>query len=116
MMLKTSDNDSRLSTFKNKGERDDRRSVPRYQYFYERAFSVFGGHLSAFVNNMVERDHATSTVTLYLNSCITALTKQLLRCGSVRSVSRRPKSMKKRSIRLRSLVRRRKPEGFPDAP
>ena len=41
----------------------------RYQQFYERAFSVFGDHLGAFVTDMIERDHATSTVKLYL-SCI----------------------------------------------
>jgi integrase/recombinase XerD len=48
----------------------------RYQQFYERAFSVFGDHLGAFVTDMIERDHATSTVKLYL-SCINDVAKAM---------------------------------------
>ncbi|KQV12577.1 hypothetical protein ASC97_32260 [Rhizobium sp. Root1203] len=51
-------------------------TISRYRYFYTCAFSKFESHLVAFVDEMVELDHAESTVKLYL-SCINDVAKAM---------------------------------------
>ncbi|WP_165799566.1 hypothetical protein [Sphingomonas oleivorans] len=65
--------DHRLSLFETQGDQDDDRSIP---YFYACASSMFEDHLVAFVDEMVELDHAESTVKIYL-SCITDAAKAM---------------------------------------
>lgn len=55
-------------------------TINRYRYFYACAFSMFDHHLVAFVDEMVELDHAESTVKLYL-SCINDVAKAMHAVG-----------------------------------
>jgi hypothetical protein len=55
-------------------------TINRYRYFYACAFSVFEGDLVAFVDEMVEHDHAESTVRIYL-SCINDVAKAMRAAG-----------------------------------
>ncbi|KXF77982.1 hypothetical protein ATN84_24540 [Paramesorhizobium deserti] len=55
-------------------------TINRYRYFYACAFSLFEGHLVAFVDEMVEHDHAESTVRIYL-SCINDVAKAIRAAG-----------------------------------
>lgn len=55
-------------------------TISRYRYFYACAFSMFEGNLVAFVDEMVELDHAESTVKIYL-SCINDVAKAMHAAG-----------------------------------
>ncbi|WP_428698293.1 tyrosine-type recombinase/integrase [Stappia sp.] len=55
-------------------------TLNRYRYFYACAFSMFEEHLVAFVDEMVEHDHAESTVKIYL-SCINDVAKAMGAAG-----------------------------------
>jgi len=55
-------------------------TINRYRYFYACAFSIFQGHLVAFVDEMAELDHAESTVKIYL-SCINDVAKAMRAAG-----------------------------------
>jgi site-specific recombinase XerD len=59
-------------------------TISRYRYFYACAFSLFEDHLVAFVDEMVELDHAESTITLYL-SCINDVAKAMHVAGMAAS-------------------------------
>jgi integrase/recombinase XerD len=55
-------------------------TINRYRYFYACAFSMFEKHLVAFVDEMVEHDHAESTVKIYL-SCVNDVAKAMHAAG-----------------------------------
>ncbi|MDB5392516.1 MAG: Phage integrase family protein [Rhodospirillales bacterium] len=54
--------------------------INRHRYFYSCAFGMFGDHLVVFVDEMVEHDHAESTVKIYL-SCINDVAKAMHAAG-----------------------------------
>jgi hypothetical protein len=55
-------------------------TINRYRYFYACAFPMFEKHLVAFVDEMVEHDHAESTVKIYL-SCVNDVAKAMHAAG-----------------------------------
>jgi integrase/recombinase XerD len=55
-------------------------TTDRYRYFYSCAFATFGEHLRVFVDEMVELEHATSTVKIYL-SCINDIARAMGAAG-----------------------------------
>jgi site-specific recombinase XerD len=55
--------------------------INRYRYFYSCAFGMFGDDLVAFIDEMVEHDHAEITVKIYL-SCINDVAKAM-RAGDI---------------------------------
>jgi integrase/recombinase XerD len=55
-------------------------TINRYRYFYDCAFSMFGDHLLAFIDGMVELNRASSTIKLYL-SCINDVAKAMEAAG-----------------------------------
>jgi hypothetical protein len=62
-------------------------TINRYRYFYACAFSMFEKHLVAFVDEMVEHDHAESTVKIYL-SCVNDVAKAMHAAGIAASEAR----------------------------
>jgi integrase/recombinase XerD len=56
--------------------KENKMEIGRYQYFYERAFSVFGDHTRCFIEKLAEQEHAASTITNYLK-CINNVAKEM---------------------------------------
>lgn len=55
-------------------------TISRYRYFYERAFSLFGDHTRCFIEDLAEKEHAASTIKLYL-SCVNDVAKAMEAAG-----------------------------------
>ncbi|MEQ1952607.1 hypothetical protein [Mesorhizobium sp. CN2-181] len=55
-------------------------TINRYRYFYACAFSIFEGHLVAFVDEMETLHHAESTIKIYL-SCMSDVAKAMHAAG-----------------------------------